>query len=258
MAPSQQPSRAYPTSNFTKCWRYQVFCSNWVFACRAVVQFAEISLTSKFTLSLHTPFDHLRSHVSLRVHSSVNAAALAAVLDFWKLVRSWTDDKVRSLPFPLDSLRCLFESRMNPPRDLPSSFDADLYALHRLTANVIPPCTTDTTPSGDFSRPFLEEEVDWAKRRVRKHSLNSAKGIDGISYDRVVNFPTADLTALFNMCVEKCDLPQVWLTTLLVGILKPGRSALAPDNYRLIALECCLLKFMTLLVDRRLGKLIDE
>ncbi|EDR00518.1 uncharacterized protein LACBIDRAFT_334009 [Laccaria bicolor S238N-H82] len=34
---------------------------------------------------------------------------------------------------------------------------------------------------------------------------------------------------------------------------KAGHSALEPDNYRLIALECCLLKFMTLLVDRRLG-----
>jgi len=69
-----------------------------------------------------------------------------------------------------------------------------------------------------------------------------------------MNFPTTDLTTLFNLCVEKCDVPQIWLTTLLVGILKPGRSALAPDNYRLIALECCLLKFMTLLIDRRLGR----
>ena len=174
--------------------------------------------------------------------------------DFWKLVRNWTDDKIRSLPFPLDSLRSVFESCMNPPNDLPSSFDAGLYALHNLISSLIPPCTADATPNGDFSRPFLEEEIDWAKRKVRKHSLNSAKGIDGISYDRIVNFPTADLAALFNMCVEKCDVPQIWLTMLLVGILKPDRLVLAPDNYRLIALECCLLKFMMLLVDRRLGK----
>ena len=172
--------------------------------------------------------------------------------DFWKLVRNWTDDKIHSLPFPLDSLRSAFESCMNPPRDLPSSFDAGLYALHHLTSNVIPPYTVDTTPSHDFSCPFVDEEVDWAKHRVHKHSLNSAKGIDGISYDRILNFPTTDLTTLFNLCVKKCDVPQIWLTTLLVGILKPSRSALAPDNYCLIALECCLLKFMTLLINHRL------
>ena len=141
---------------------------------------------------------------------------------------------------------------MNPPTVLPSSFDACLYALHHLTSNVIPPCTIDIMPNHYFSHPFVDEDVDWAKCRVCKHSLNSAKGVDGVSYDRILNFPTPDLTSLFNMCVEKCDVPQIWLTMLLVGILKPGHSLLAPDNYHLIALECCLLKFMTLLVDRRL------
>lgn len=212
-------------------------------------------------LPLHPPLDvdadsaSHRGRAGVRKEMWLNMRKLMlcdSPSDFWKLVRGWTDDKLRSLPFPLESLRSAFQSRMNPPAVLPSSFDARLYALHHLTSNVIPPCTIDITPNRYFSRPFVDEDVDWAKCRVRKHSLNSAKGVDGISYDRILNFPTPDLTSLFNMCVEKCDVPQIWLTTLLVGILKPGRSPLAPDNYRLIALECCLLKFMTLLVDRRL------
>jgi hypothetical protein len=43
-----------------------------------------------------------------------------------------------------------------------------------------------------------------------------------------------------------------------VGILKQGKRATDPDSYRLIGLECCLLKVLTLLIDRRLLEWVRE
>ncbi|EDR01914.1 uncharacterized protein LACBIDRAFT_332928 [Laccaria bicolor S238N-H82] len=88
-----------------------------------------------------------------------------------------------------------------------------------------------TMPDRYFSHPFVDEDVDWAKCRVHKHSLNGAKGIDGISYDRILNFPTHDLVSLFNICVEKCDVPQSWLMTFLAVFL---------NTMRLYCISCCL------------------
>jgi hypothetical protein len=47
-------------------------------------------------------------------------------------------------------------------------------------------------------------------------------------------------------------MPQYWLTSLLIGILKKDKDPTDPKGYRLIALECCMLKMLTLIIDRRL------
>jgi hypothetical protein len=40
--------------------------------------------------------------------------------------------------------------------------------------------------------------------------------------------------------------------SLLIGILKKDKDATDPSSYRLIALECCMLKMLTLIIDRRI------
>jgi hypothetical protein len=52
--------------------------------------------------------------------------------------------------------------------------------------------------------------------------------------------------------LDKCDAPQRWLVTILIGILKQGRAVDNPESYRLVSLECCLLKVLTMLFDKRL------
>jgi hypothetical protein len=42
------------------------------------------------------------------------------------------------------------------------------------------------------------------------------------------------------------------LTALLIGILKKDKVPTDPKGYRLIALECCMLKMLTLIIDCRL------
>ncbi len=48
------------------------------------------------------------------------------------------------------------------------------------------------------------------------------------------------------------DAPSDWLVTILVGILKNGRPVSEASSYRLIGLESCLLKTMTMLIEIRL------
>jgi hypothetical protein len=70
---------------------------------------------------------------------------------FWKLVRSWTDNKPTKPRVTLEQLHDSFKSRLNPPDDLPEQFDADLHEIVQKLNDTIPKVTTDCT-SGSSSR----------------------------------------------------------------------------------------------------------
>jgi hypothetical protein len=48
-------------------------------------------------------------------------------------------------------------------------------------------------------------------------------------------------------------MPRFWMMSLLIGMLNKDKDATDPYSYRLIALECCVLKMLTLIIDRRIG-----
>jgi hypothetical protein len=52
--------------------------------------------------------------------------------------------------------------------------------------------------------------------------------------------PNEALLKLFNHYIQNRMAPQDWFTTILLGILKPGKPADDPESYRLVGLECCL------------------
>ncbi|KAJ7433879.1 hypothetical protein B0H11DRAFT_1694619, partial [Mycena galericulata] len=87
----------------------------------------------------------------------------------------------------------------------------------------IPPSTTDRIPEHFFSRLFEISDIERMKRKLRDRSLNSTHGVDYVSYHKIATF--------------------------LVGILKLGKPGDDPDSYRLVPLECCLLKCLTLLIN---------
>ncbi|KAI0715212.1 hypothetical protein C8Q76DRAFT_571182, partial [Earliella scabrosa] len=118
---------------------------------------------------------------------------------------------------------------MNPPDVLPPSFSPLHYAMTRLRAKLIPCNTVDTTAGQHFARPFSVNEVDAVKDHIRKNSLGSARGVDGVDYSHVRSAPSEELCELFQAC-----------------------DGSVPTNYRTIGLESCMLKTMTLLIDRRL------
>ncbi|EIN03393.1 hypothetical protein PUNSTDRAFT_78243, partial [Punctularia strigosozonata HHB-11173 SS5] len=95
----------------------------------------------------------------------------------------------------------------------------------------IPPTTHDRTDSQHFSRPFEESDVAWLKSRLHVRDARSATGADDFSYRDILRIPNDKLVLLYNQY---------------------------PESYRIIGLECTLLKGLTLLVERRLRLWAEE
>ena len=119
-------------------------------------------------------------------------------------------------------------------------------------SSTIPSLTIDQTPQQFFSQPFALVDIEWAKDHLVHRHTKASPGLDRVSYQTVVDIPNEALLTLFNGCVTSLDAPQDWFTTILVGVLRQGKPATSLDSYRLVGLECCLLKVLTLLIDRRL------
>ena len=116
----------------------------------------------------------------LRWQNVAKLLACANEREHWNLLRSWTDPKPRPSLVPLDELVVTFQERMNPsstPAD-PDLTDTALQDFTKLRANLIPTHTTDSTPEQSFSRPFILDDVTWAKNRVKTLYLGGAEGLD--------------------------------------------------------------------------------
>ncbi|KAJ8489933.1 hypothetical protein ONZ51_g2645 [Trametes cubensis] len=132
---------------------------------------------------------------------------------FWSAYKGLLADQPRPTLVTAAQLREVFQARMNPPASLPLTFDRLHHALNRITAHSLPRSTVDTTAEQFFSRPFSVEEVDAVKDHIP---------------------------------------PQSWLTAIIAAVKKPKKDGASPESYRTIGLESCLLKTLTLLIDRRL------
>lgn len=177
---------------------------------------------------------------------------------FWKHIRGWLDPKKRPTSVSLEQIRLTFENRMNPPEVLPESFDQEAHARFERIARIIPATTTDRSSANYFSRPFSLAELEEVQRRIAKHPGKSATGPDGISYGDIAAIKNADLLILFQQCIDSAGVPSAWLSTLVCAILKRGKPADNPESYRLIALESCLLKTLTLLIALRFREWMSD
>ncbi len=115
---------------------------------------------------------------------------------------------------------------------------------------------------GDHSpEPFIRAEILKNRKRVC-HRLTSSPGFDTTTYKLFLSLTDDALLRFFNMCLDLRSAPRLWMITILIGILKPGKDAKKPASYRLIGLESCLLKMFTLLWDDRFptdnARLINE
>ena len=195
---------------------------------------------------------------------SLQAANLTKLLnagspkEFWNLIRGWTDPRKQPPRVPLVQLYNDFQERLNPSTHFPSTVDGAVRELREVLSGSIPLATLDHTPQGFFSRSFCLDEIEGAKRHLAQRHTKGSPGVDSVSYQTVLDIPSDILLQLFNSCISSLDAPQSWLTTVLVGVLKLGKPATSPESYRLVGLECCLLKVMTLLIDRRLRAWAEE
>ena len=120
-----------------------------------------------------------------------------------------------------------------------------LYYNHKRYSAAILRNTIDSSTNRSLSRPFTDLEITAVKKRISKRSLHSAKGIDTLPYKTILEIPNGTLTTLFNRCISMLNAPQIWLTSILIGILKPIKPPTKLEGYRIITLK------MMLLIDRR-------
>ena len=99
---------------------------------------------------------------------------------------------------------------------------------------------------------FTNEEVFEA---LKGKSRGKAAGPDDISYEQLISHPHTTvplLTWLFNVCLEKGEIPNTWRRSFLIPIFKGKGDARNPDDYRGVALTSCVYKVLTTLVTARI------
>ncbi|KAK6977107.1 hypothetical protein R3P38DRAFT_2439050, partial [Favolaschia claudopus] len=77
------------------------------------------------------------------------------------------------------------------------------------------------------------------------NGLDTTVGVDGFSYKDCLQIPNENLLEFFRYCLKNQDIPRPWLVSLLIGILKKDKDPFERSSYRLIALECCMLKILS-------------
>jgi hypothetical protein len=171
---------------------------------------------------------------------------------FWKHLKRLADPRPAPIAVTAEDLRVVFEGRLNPAPIMPSSFDQAQHKINQTLGSLIPEHTDDPTPEKFFSAEWLEDDGAWVKNHLLTHSLDSASGEDAITYADIMDIPNEDIVRLCNECVRLRDVPTIWLRNIIIGLLKRGKPGEIPNSYRIIALESCFLKILTLLIHRRI------
>ena len=134
---------------------------------------------------------------------------------------------------------------------------ADLFAAHFSSH------FSSITPASDFpinssisqksyNLPLTFQEYNYAPSMSR----DSAPGHDGIRISMIRNLPsemTERLLQLFNLIWSTGVLPLSWKTSLIIPILKPGKSSSSLNNYRPIALSSVMGKLLERIINKRLS-----
>lgn len=214
-------------------------------------------------IPFHLPHDpHALRKLLRQREGAAKAANRAALYDKTRGNKAWwtdireTCDPSRSRPLPsavsLDATLSVMSSRINVAEALPASFDSSRFRAIEAAAALIPNPSTDSTPSSTFSANFTSDDIAAVKSTL-ENRLHTATGPDRVQYDLLSEVPNDLLAAFFNACIILCDVPSSWLLTEMIALLKPGKDAIDPANYRHVSLESCGLKFLSTLITNRLS-----
>ncbi|KAJ6603333.1 hypothetical protein DFH09DRAFT_899117 [Mycena vulgaris] len=142
------------------------------------------------------------------------------IKEFWDFVRKRTDLRPKKAKVTLSELSKDFKDRLNYPAVPPASFNADQLALNARMARELAPEPVDMSPRQSYTRDITLKEIEWMKRHIKEHGLDTAVGVDDFSYKDCLAISNEKLLEFFLYC--------------------------------LIALECCMLTMLTLIIDRRI------
>jgi hypothetical protein len=178
--------------------------------------------------------------------------------EFWDFVRKRTDPRPKKPKVTVTELSVDFEARLNYPEVTPKSFNKEQLEFNARMARELNQNRIDKSPRQSCTRDITLEDVEWMKRHIKEHGLDTSAGVDDFSYEDCLAIPNEKLLEFFLYCLKKRDMPRLWLIALLIGILKKDKDATDPSSYRLIALECCMLKMLTLIIDRRIREAAQD
>ena len=104
--------------------------------------------------------------------------------------------------------------------------------------------------------PFTIQEVQNA---VDKSKCRKAVGVDGIpnellKHDKVVKL----LHELFNLCLKYQKIPDIWRIALIKAIPKESGKVIDPLKYRGLALQCCIYKILSAVINSCVVKHIES
>lgn len=116
---------------------------------------------------------------------------------------------------------------------------------------------TESLADGDLDLPLTLFEL----KRAVSCAKQSTPGKDNISYSMLAKMDDSSLGVvlkLFNQIWETGKIPSAWKQSIVVPILKPGKEASDPTNYRPIALTSLLGKTMERIITERLSYLFES
>ncbi|KAJ7156264.1 hypothetical protein C8R46DRAFT_828836, partial [Mycena filopes] len=126
---------------------------------------------------------------------------------------------------------------LNQPKVPPKSFNMEQLEFNARMAKSLTQDPVDTSPRQSCTREITMEDVEWMKRHIKEHGLDTSVGVDDFSYEDCLAIPNDKLLEFFRHC---------------------NKDATDPSSYRLIALECCMLKMLTLIIDRRIREAAED
>ena len=108
-----------------------------------------------------------------------------------------------------------------------------------------------TNQNESYNSPFTEKEFDAALATCNE----TAPGPDDIPYEmfkHVSRNTKLFIISIINRIWFDHKYPTIWELAIILAFSKPGKDKLLPNNYRPIALTCCLGKIMEKMVNTRL------
>ena len=109
----------------------------------------------------------------------------------------------------------------------------------------------DSSNSEYYNMPFTVKEM----MEALADTSNTAPGEDDIVYEMLKHLSYESkifLLELYNLIWRTSILPESWTKSIILAILKPGKDASSPTNYRPIALTSCLCKLLEKMINKRL------
>ncbi|KAH7954713.1 hypothetical protein HPB49_021108 [Dermacentor silvarum] len=124
--------------------------------------------------------------------------------------------------------------------------------------NTLHPAWTMDRVAALCNEPFQLHELTKALDRSGRRS---APGADGITFQMLRNLADAEKARLldcFNAVWSNGQLPESWLTAIVVPILKARKPATAPSSYRPASLTSAACKVMQSMISSVLGLFLEQ